>query len=423
MIPRTVKMAAEVAAQLTSTQLEDYGNIFLNGYLSVIPNSINKKAWQYAETLTAPVDLPSLSEVRPVLKGWTTNYQEYYTQLQPNGYGVNPGDPVPFSYSTHSFQLPTPLINNGIATLGTITSSAGYTAGTYTGVTLTGGSGTGAVATITVPPLTGGAITAAVPTPSGQGGFTPGTYTSAPVTGGSGSGAIVNAVVSGGVLGAVTAITFGGSSGGGAGTFTNVSTLANTGNMTLSVDFTTTFGGGVTSMTVNNPGSGYSVGNTFFPLSGYGSIGGTVTGINVPGGVGSFSFSSGGANYLVGNSVSVNLGGSPFLLQVSAATPITGTRVATVTITNPGQGYTVGDVLTATIPGSGTGWSVPVATVVSTPATLGGGANYSQIPRRTYQNQVSAVTPPQNVNNPEAIPYTFMHPVVDNPVPPPIGTL
>jgi hypothetical protein len=96
-------MAAEVATQFTSTQLEDYGNIILNGYLTTGPNTANKKAWQYKETTTAPVNLPSLTSVTLALKGWTTNYQEYYTQLPPNAYGVNPGDPTMFEYTVHSF--------------------------------------------------------------------------------------------------------------------------------------------------------------------------------------------------------------------------------------------------------------------------------------------------------------------------------
>jgi hypothetical protein len=116
-------MAKEVASQLTSTQLLDYGNIVLNGYATTGPNTTNKKAWQYKETNTAPVNLPSLTSVTPALKGWTTNYQEYYTQLQPNGYGVNPGDPTMFEYTVHSFttagfskwaQPPHRLINNQI---------------------------------------------------------------------------------------------------------------------------------------------------------------------------------------------------------------------------------------------------------------------------------------------------------------------
>jgi hypothetical protein len=96
-------MAAAVEAQFTSTDLENYGNIILNGYATTGPNSTGKLAWQYKETLTPPVALPSVTSVQPALKGWTTNYQEYYTQLQPNGYGVNPGDPTMFEYTVHSF--------------------------------------------------------------------------------------------------------------------------------------------------------------------------------------------------------------------------------------------------------------------------------------------------------------------------------
>ncbi len=103
MIPRTVLMAQEVAAQFTTQQLEDYGNIILNGYATTGPNTTGKLAWQYQETTTAPVALPSVTSIQPALKGWTTNYQEYYTQLQPNGYGVNPGDPTMFEYTVHSF--------------------------------------------------------------------------------------------------------------------------------------------------------------------------------------------------------------------------------------------------------------------------------------------------------------------------------
>jgi hypothetical protein len=98
-------MAKEVASVLSTTELENYGNIILNGYTTQVANTANKKAWQYAETLTPPVNLPTLTVTRPALKGWTTNYQEYYTQLQPNGYGVNPGDPTMFEYTVHSFDV------------------------------------------------------------------------------------------------------------------------------------------------------------------------------------------------------------------------------------------------------------------------------------------------------------------------------
>lgn len=97
-------MAAEVDAQFTAQQYLDYGNIILNGYQTVGPNTTNKKAWQYAETTTPPVNLPSVSSVRPALKGWTTNYMEYYTRNGGGDYNQSPGNPTMFNYNVHSFR-------------------------------------------------------------------------------------------------------------------------------------------------------------------------------------------------------------------------------------------------------------------------------------------------------------------------------
>ena len=146
MVPRTVLAAAEVAAILTAPQLDSLGNILYNGYATTGPNTINKKAWQYKETNTAPVNLPSLTSYTPAMKGWSTNYMEYYTQLPPNGYGVNPGDPTMFNYTVHSF---TPQIG-AVSSLGRVQAGYGYTPGTYTNVPTIGGSGVGATLNITV---------------------------------------------------------------------------------------------------------------------------------------------------------------------------------------------------------------------------------------------------------------------------------
>ena len=143
MIPRTVQMAAEVNSQFNSQQLVDYGNVILNGYLAVEPNTTNRKAWQYAETTTAPIDLPSVSSVRPALKGWSTNYLRYYTQLQPNGYGVNPGDPTMFEYTVHSFE---PLVGPVVAA-NYVTYGKNYNTNNYSGVATTS-SGLGVGATV-----------------------------------------------------------------------------------------------------------------------------------------------------------------------------------------------------------------------------------------------------------------------------------
>ena len=244
MIPRTVQMAKAVEATFTTPQVEDYGNVILNGYLSVVPNTVNKKAWQYKETATAPVNLPSLTEVQPALKGWTTNYMEYYTQVPPNGYGVNPGDPTMFEYDIHSFSAAT----GPITAIGSLQGGQGYIPGIYVNVATQGGSGTGATLDITV-------------------------------------GA----------------------------------------------------GGSVTSVTLNNPGSNYTVGN---------GIGSTAIG--------------------------------------------------------PGYGFAV---------------FVTNITVVN-PA---GEPRWAQPPRRFFQNQVANFVPP-NANQ-KAIQYSFMYPVQDKPVPPPIYVL
>lgn len=190
MIPRTVKMAQEVAAQLTSTQLGDYGNIIYNGYEETVPNTTNKKAWQYWETNTAPVDLPSLLEFTPVLRGWTTNYQEYYTRLQPNGYGVNPGDPTMFTYSVHSYTGPSPV--GSISLITAINGGSNYTLGSYPAFPLTGGSGSGATANIVVS-NPGGSVSAFTLVNPGTG-YSPGDQLSATLPGGSGFLSYVSAV-------------------------------------------------------------------------------------------------------------------------------------------------------------------------------------------------------------------------------------
>lgn len=249
MVPRTVQMAAEVAATFTPTQLEDYGNIILNGYAEVVANTTNKKAWQYKETATAPVNLPSLTEYTPALKGWTTNYMQYYTQLPVNGYNQLPGNPTMFDYSVHNY---TQAIGT-IATLAGLQPGQGYTPGTYTNIATFGGSGTGATLDITV-----------------------------------------------GVNGTVTAAT------------------------------------------LNSPGVGYTAGD----------------------GLGIAPATAAGPGY-------------QFVIFV-----------ASITVVNPA--------------------SEPL---------------WAQTPRRFFQNQVSSVTPPQYVNNPLAIQYSFIYPVADNPVAPPVDVL
>jgi hypothetical protein len=138
-------MAAAVAAIFTPTQLEDYGNIIFNGTNEAVANTTNRKAWKYKETSAAPVNLPSVPQITPAMKGWTTNYMEYYTQLV-NTYGVDPGDPTMFSYWVNSFASATGVIS----ALGSLEFGQGYNTGSYSNVPLVGGSGVGATANIIV---------------------------------------------------------------------------------------------------------------------------------------------------------------------------------------------------------------------------------------------------------------------------------
>jgi len=149
-------MANEVANTFSAPQLAEYGNIILNGYSETVANTDNVKAWQYRETNTPPVDLPSVQQVTPALKGWSTNYMEYYTQLMPNGYGVNPGDPTMFEFAVHSFTAQ----QGAVATLGQIQAGNNYTPGSYTSVATVGGSGIGATLDIVV--AANGTVTSAI---------------------------------------------------------------------------------------------------------------------------------------------------------------------------------------------------------------------------------------------------------------------
>jgi len=314
MIPRTVQMAKAVDAVFTTPQLEAYGNIILNGYLETAAavstagrvgaiNTVTFTAgsgytngtyaglylggsvgsFGYATVTVAgglvtavaitaggnnfyvgqvltlgniprtttgtnatiTVASVNVTQVRPALKGWTTNYAEYYTQLGPvPGYDTTSGDPTMFEYDVHSFSQ----ASGPLTAIGSLQGGQGYIPGIYVNVATQGGSGTGATLDITV------------------------------------------------------------------------------------------------------------------------GAGGTVT---------------------------------------------------SVTLNAPGSDYTVGDGLTSTAIGSGYGFAVFVTGItVVNPA---GEPRWAQAPRRFFQNQVANFVPP-NANQ-QAIQYSFMYPVADNPVPPPVDVL
>jgi hypothetical protein len=123
---------------------------------------------------------------RPAMKGWTTNYMEYYTRPQA-GYSFEPGSPTMFSTSLHSFGV----VTGSILTLGYIEGGIGYTPGTYNNVTLTSAIGSGAVANITVG--ASGQVTAVTLTATRGTGYQKNQTVTAPAAsiGGTGSGFFV----------------------------------------------------------------------------------------------------------------------------------------------------------------------------------------------------------------------------------------
>jgi hypothetical protein len=138
-------MAEAVKALFTTTELDDYGNIILNGYATTGPNSAGTLGFAYADTGPA-VALPQVTSYTPAMKGWTTNYMQYYTRNEGPTYNINPGDPTMFEYVVHSFVPP----NGSITTLAPFNAGSGYTPGVYLAVPLLSATGTGATADITV---------------------------------------------------------------------------------------------------------------------------------------------------------------------------------------------------------------------------------------------------------------------------------
>jgi hypothetical protein len=126
-----------------------------------------------------------------------------------------------------------------------------------------------------------------------------------------------------------------------------------------------------------------------------------------------------GTGYSVGSYTNVpTVGGS----GVGATLDIvvgTGGVITSATLNNPGSGYAVGDGLTVTTLGTGYGFAISVTTI--TVVTPGNQPQWAQPPHRFYQNQVADFVPP-NANQ-QAIQYSFVYPIADSPVPPPVDIL
>jgi len=315
---------------------------------------------------------------------------------------------------------------NGVATLGAITGGSNYTNGTYTAVPLTGGTGTGATATVVVSGNAVTTVTVTNPgqnytvadslscsaaligngintlnAPTGGTNYADGTYTNISLTGGTGSRAKATIVVA---LGTVTSVTLtdrginytasdtlsaaasdlggfvngidtiGAITGGSNytnGTFTNVSLTGGSGSGAKATIVVS--GNTVTSVTITTKGNGYTVANTMSAAAS--SIGngvqtlGTITGGSGYTGneIATLGTIVGGSGYTNGTYTGVSLTsltGSG--IDATADITVAGGIVTGVTIVDRGSGYQPGDSLSAlasSIGGTGSGFSVPVATI------------------------------------------------------------
>jgi hypothetical protein len=217
---------------------------------------------------------------------------------------------------------------------------------------------------------------------AGGSGYLPGTYLGVAATGGSGAGATLNITVD--ASGVVTSAALAG---------------AGTGY---------TAGDGLTSTAIG-PGSGFAVT--------VGPIGGPISAVRV--GTTGQLYTPG--TYL-GVTTTTNGFGSGATLDITVGAS---GSITNVVLNAAGTGYAAGDSLIpnpATIGAAGSGLVISVASV--TTANAAGEPQWAQCPRRMWQNRGPiSPTPPQYINNPRAIQYSFMYPVADNPVPPPIDEL
>ena len=184
-------------------------------------------------------------------------------------------------------------------------------------------------------------------------------------------------------------------------------------------DFTPLAVGSINTIVIVSPGGGYTTGTYtgVYLGSGQGSFAyGTVV-INGAGNLSSITIETGGQNYVVGNQISFSVpGGSPTPANVQVDSVNTlRTRPALKGWTTNYQSYFTrpdGAMVYSAYPGQPNPFLFDVWNWVN------GVPQYSQCPRRFYQNQVAPFTPP--TANQQAIQYSFMYPVQTIPTPPPI---
>ena len=243
-------------------------------------------------------------------------------------------------------------VTNGVGTLGSVTGGSNYTNGTFTNVPLTGGAGTGALATIVV---SSNAVTSVTVTTKGNNYTTSDTLSASATNIGNGIQTL-GTLTGGGAYtanGILTTNTLVGGTLYTNGTYTGVFLTGGTGNGAVATIVVAA--GSVTSVTLTETGSGYTVNDTLSASNV--DIGGTGSGFSVKvATVGDATFTN----------VSLT-GGSG---TGAKATIVVGTSgaVTSVTLTDRGRGYILSNIMSAnstSIGGTGAGFVIPVSAIYS----------------------------------------------------------
>jgi hypothetical protein len=247
-----------------------------------------------------------------------------------------------------------------IATLGAPAGGVGNANGTYNGVLATGGTGVGATFNVTIgntatvgPIATLGAFTAGSTTQSVSSlPYTapyPGVVTGV-VSGAAGLGATVNINVgntaSVGPVAVLGVGTVAAPDVAGPNTYTGLATTGGTG-LGLTLDITTDIAGNIATVTINAPGSGYSLTDTINVVFGVGNANYALTNILVPIAVTSVALAAPGTGYDATSVLNVAPGliGGVTGFTVNVATVTLPTGVTNVVLASPGTGYNAGNAL------------------------------------------------------------------------------
>ena len=308
----------------TYVYLDSANLIFINNISQLLFDPINPGTLSIANQVSAFFNNTSefpwmsaigvINSINNIISGMGYNAGTYTNVPLTGGSGTG---------ATANITFANTLISGIIQSFGSITQGSGYISGTYTNVPLTGGTGTGATATVVVADNYARIYTYSLGTLTPGGSYLPNIYENVPLTGGTGTGATATINVNGaGSVGSVI--------NNAAVVITNPGTGYTAGDILSATTQTGVF-------STTGLGSGFSI--ELASLTSHSDYFGPITS-------GTLLWS--GLNYLPGSYTNVPLVGGHGTGAQATIVVNGATNVSSVVITNNGNGYALGDVLSAT---------------------------------------------------------------------------